>query len=107
MILDGSDSKDKDGKLKLYQWQQITGSKVVLDNANDIKASFISPLVTHDTILAFKLSVRDDKGGLDTAITTVKVVNNEPRSANIPDMPASDLEDNAASEGNMINSTAQ
>ena len=38
-ILDGSDSRDRDGKIDLYQWQQIKGPKVALENANNIEAS--------------------------------------------------------------------
>ena len=39
--------------------------------------SFISPAVNQDTMLVFKLTVTDDKGSSDSAITAVKVVNNE------------------------------
>jgi hypothetical protein len=79
VILDGSKSKDRDGKIESYRWQQIIGpiTKVALDNPNNIEANFISPQVSHDTILVFKLTVTDDKGSSDSAITSVKVVRNE------------------------------
>ena len=79
VILDGSKSKDRDGKIESYRWQQIIGpiTKVALDNPNNIEANFISPQVSHDTILVFKLTVTDDKGSSDSAITAVKVVRNE------------------------------
>ncbi|MGA9943014.1 MAG: metallophosphoesterase, partial [Nitrososphaeraceae archaeon] len=79
VILDGSKSKDSDGKIESYRWQQIIGpsTKVALDNPNNIEANFISPQVSHDTILVFKLTVIDDKGSSDSAITAVKVVRNE------------------------------
>jgi hypothetical protein len=37
VLLDGSDSIDRDGKIDLYQWQQIKGPKVALDDANNIR----------------------------------------------------------------------
>jgi chitinase len=79
VILDGSKSKDRDGKIESYRWQQIIGpiTKVALDNPNNIEANFISPQVSHDTILVFKLTVTDDKGSSNSAITAVKVVRNE------------------------------
>ena len=79
VILDGSKSKDSDGKIESYRWQQIIGpsTKVALDNPNNIEANFISPQVSHDTILVFKLTVTDDKDSSDSAITAVKVVRNE------------------------------
>ena len=107
VILDGSNSKDKDGKINSYQWQQIAGPKMNVDNVNSAKADFISPLVTHDTILVFKLRVTDDKGGLDSAITTIKVVDKDQRLANIPDLPASNLKNKPDRGGNVTNSTAQ
>ena len=69
VILDGSKSKDRDGKIESYRWQQILGpgTKVALDNPNNIEANFISPQVSHDTILVFKLTVIDDKGSSDSA----------------------------------------
>ena len=79
VILDGSKSKDRDGKIESYRWQQIIGpsTKVALDNPNNIEANFISPQVSHDTMLVFKLTVTDDKDSSDSAITAVKVVRNE------------------------------
>jgi hypothetical protein len=79
IILDGSKSKDRDGKIESYRWQQIIGpiTKVALDDPNNIEANFISPQVSHDTILVFKLTVTDDKGSSNSAITAVKVVRNE------------------------------
>src|SRR4029079_3367561 len=89
VILDGSKSKDRDGKIESYHWQQITGPSIAIANVNDIKMSFISPLVNQDTMLVFKLTVTDDKGGSHSAITAVMVVRNEgvpsASSSNVPD----------------------
>jgi Concanavalin A-like lectin/glucanases superfamily/Calcineurin-like phosphoesterase len=76
VTLDGTKSNDKDGKIESYQWQQISGPKVELDNSNKSKSDFVSPSVDHDVILVFKLTVTDDKGGSDSSITVVKVAKN-------------------------------
>lgn len=77
VILDGSKSKDRDGKIESYHWQQIRGPSIALANVNDIEMSFISPAVNQDTMLLFKITVTDDGGDSDSAITAVKVINNE------------------------------
>ena len=61
VLLDGSDSNDRDGKIDLYEWEPIKGPRVALDDVNNIEARFISPSVNHDTILVFKLTIMDDK----------------------------------------------
>ena len=109
-ILDGSNSNDRDGKIELYQWQQIKGPKVALDDANNIKASFISPQVDHDTILVFKLTIVDDNGGSNSAITAVKVINNQESPSitpNIPDPSISEPEDKSVKTGDVTNSTGE
>lgn len=79
VTLDGSKSNDRDGKIKSYQWQQISGLRVDLENTNKSNANFVSPPVTHDIVFVFKLTVEDDKGGSDSAITVVRVIG-EPRA---------------------------
>ena len=108
VLLDGSDSRDRDGKIDLYQWQQIKGPKVALENANNIEASFISPQVNHDAILVFKLTIVDDNGGSNSAITTVKVIDNQESPSvppKIPDPSISNPEDKSVKTGDVINST--
>ena len=110
VLLDGSDSRDRDGKIDLYQWQQIKGPKVALENANNIEASFISPQVNHDTILVFKLTIVDDNGGSNSAITTVKVIDNQESPSvppKIPDPSISNPEDKSVKTGDVINSTGE
>ncbi len=108
VLLDGSDSIDRDGKIDLYQWQQIKGPKVALEDANNIKASFISPQVNHDTILVFKLTIVDDNGGSNSAITTVKVIDNQ-ESPSIPpkirDPSISNPRDKSVKTGDVTNAT--
>jgi hypothetical protein len=73
MVLDGSGSKDRDGKIISYQWQQLRGPKVDLDGSSKIKAKFVVPSIEHGEILAFKLTVTDERGGSASAITAVKI----------------------------------
>lgn len=109
VFLDGSESKDRDGKIESYHWQQVTGPLIALDNVNAIKLSFISPAVDQDTMLAFKLTVKDDNDGSDSAITAVKIANNEKEaptvSSNVPDTTPSNPEDNSVNAERANNST--
>lgn len=110
VLLDGSDSIDRDGKIDLYQWQQIKGPKVALDDANNIEASFISPPVNHDTILVLKLTIMDDNGGSNSAVTTVKVLNSQESPSGpskIPDLSISNPEDKSVKTGDVNNSTGE
>ena len=111
VILDGSKSKDRDGKIESYHWQQITGPSIALANVNDIKMSFISPAVNQDTKLVFKLTVTDDKGGSHSAITAVMVVRNEgvpsASSSNVPDSSTSNLQNSSNRIEDVGNSTIE
>jgi len=111
VTLDGSASKDKDGKIKSYLWQQISGPKVNLENANNLVALFKASSVTHDSILVFKLTITDDKGGKDSAITSVKVRNEKQTSSSLPNtlnLPTSNPEQTGITRnGNLTNSTIQ
>ena len=111
VILDGSKSKDRDGKIESYHWQQITGPSIALANVNDIKMSFISPLVNQDTMLFFKLTVTDDKGSSHSASTAVKVVGNEEvpvvPSSSVPDSSTSNLQNSSNRIEDLGNSTIE
>jgi len=54
VILDGSRSFDKDGEIISYKWEQITGPKVVLQHADEIKSSFLAPYVFENSLLGFQ-----------------------------------------------------
>lgn len=108
VALDGSKSKDKDGKIESYQWQQISGPKVDLGNANKSKANFVSPSVNHDTVLVFKLTITDDRGGSNSAITAIKVVRNvqpQPLSPSTPGDSTSKNSERSSSEQNVTESS--
>lgn len=62
VVLDGSRSFDKDGEIISYKWEQITGPKVLLRHADEIKSSFLAPSVFVNSLLGFKLTVSDNIG---------------------------------------------
>jgi hypothetical protein len=78
--LDGSASSDADGTIESYQWQQVGGPPVSINNADSINADFDAPSVTTDTIVSFSLEVTDNDGASDTDIIsiTIKQVNKAP-----------------------------
>jgi hypothetical protein len=71
--LDGGKSRDEDGKIVSYKWEQTDGPKVDLKNSDEKTASFDVPLKAADSKLSFKLTVVDDKDGSDSDDTTVQV----------------------------------
>jgi len=109
VILDGSRSNDRDGKIESYQWQQASGPKINLDDENKIKPEFVAPSVEHDAILVFRLIVTDEKGGSDSAITAVKITNEQspPSISNIPDSSDSNSEADLPQLTNVTNSSAR
>ena len=71
--------------------------------------SFVSPTINQDTMLVFKLTVTDDKGSSDSAITAVKIINDgelpPALSSNIPDSSTSNPDDNSVKTEHINNST--
>ncbi len=61
VTLDGSSSTD-DTVIGAYQWTQITGPAVSLENANSSVASFTAIDVEADTLVEFQLTVTDENG---------------------------------------------
>lgn len=80
---------DTDGSIVSYSWSQTGTPTVSLTTLTASSVSFIAPAVTSDTVLAFTLTVTDDRGATGTASTmvTVKNVNQLPiASATAPVM---------------------
>lgn len=59
VTLNGSSSTDPDGDTLSYQWQQISGPAVTLNNANSAITSFSAGAVSQDEVLVFELTVND------------------------------------------------
>ena len=81
ITLDGSDSVDMDGSIQSYQWIQISGPEVVLENASSFSPWFIVPVITDETAqLVFELTVVDDTGlyGSDEVKAVVRKAENGP-----------------------------
>lgn len=74
--LNGSDSRDSDGSISSYSWEQVSGQLVSLENADTSEASFETPEVSPDNEdLVFELTVRDNDGATATDTVTVTIVN--------------------------------
>lgn len=75
LILDGSMSFDRDGKIVRYQWEQTAGPhQLPIENANSPRAMVLIPTVDADEVYAFEITVMDNHGysASDTAKVTVK-----------------------------------
>ena len=75
VTLVGSGSDPENQPLS-YQWQQISGSTVTINNANNPQASFTAPSAA--TSLEFSLTITDDFGLTSSANVTVTVIAAEP-----------------------------
>ena len=62
VTLDGSASEAPGGTIEHYQWQQISGTQVMLQNADQAQATFAAPSVTVNTALEFELTITDHLG---------------------------------------------
>ncbi|MGR8978523.1 MAG: FG-GAP-like repeat-containing protein [Gammaproteobacteria bacterium] len=62
--LDGSQSNDPDGQIVAWNWRQIGGPTVILNNDTGPTASFIAPKLKgqKNLILSFELTVTDNDG---------------------------------------------
>jgi len=65
-VLDGSNSSDSDGTIVSYQWQQLSGTPVSLQNATTATASFVTNGLVGGEILTFELTVIDNNGAVAT-----------------------------------------
>lgn len=74
VTLDGSQSSDPNGDVLSFQWTQVTGPAVTLNNATSTIATFISPFVESDTLLQFQLTVSDPGGLADSAVINITVL---------------------------------
>ena len=79
VVLSGN-GVDPDGDSLSYQWSQIDGPSVSLNNANTPVASFTAPSVTTQSNLTLQLRVTDVNGasGTDLMIVTINPSNQAP-----------------------------
>ena len=69
--LDGSMSTDPDGTITTYQWEQISGDLISLENTTDPVLTFSAPDTNQSLELVFRLTVTDNRG--ESAQDTVSV----------------------------------
>lgn len=60
--LTGKRSKDSDGSITDYLWQQISGEEVLITTTIDSDISFTAPEVSTATTLEFSLTILDNQG---------------------------------------------
>ncbi len=88
VCLDGSNSKDPDGGVLTYKWEQISGPAVTLDDPAFYQPLFNAPYVDAEgASLVFKLTVTDQEGlsATDTCIINIIYINNPPVANAGPD----------------------
>jgi hypothetical protein len=83
VTLDGSGSTDPDFDPLTYTWEQTAGPAVTLvfspGDTDHVMPMFITPWVSADTDVKFKLTVSDFPGSSKSAYVTVKILNwNQP-----------------------------
>ena len=71
--LDGGDSKDQDGKIMSYKWEQTDGPEVELKDSDKQVAVLDVPESVADSTLVFKLTVTDDKDATGEDDVTIKI----------------------------------
>ena len=85
--LDGSKSSNPSGGPLTYQWDQIGGPLVTIQNGSTARASFEAPVVSSPTVLQFRLTVAG-AGGTSSATVAITV---QPAIAPEPPPPAPDF----------------
>ncbi len=83
VVLDGSNSSDKDDGIQSYSWVQVVGPRVTLSDGDTVQASFTAPELQDNeeiTIITFMLTVTDAGGQKATDSTDVTVNNFEKKN---------------------------
>jgi hypothetical protein len=73
VALDGSRSSDPDGRPLSFQWDQIGGPPVVLDDRNKVDPRFTAPKLRDGATLTFRLTVANNLGDTRTDDVLVRV----------------------------------
>jgi hypothetical protein len=79
VVLNGSNSSDKDDGIQSYSWVQTLGPRVELSDEHAVQASFTAPELEdgEEITITFMLTVDDAAGQKDTDSTDVTVTNFE------------------------------
>jgi hypothetical protein len=82
VVLDGSNSSDRDDGIQSYSWVQTVGPRVVLSDEDTVQASFTAPELKNaeKIIISFMLTVTDAGGQKATASTDITVNNFEKKN---------------------------
>jgi hypothetical protein len=78
VTLDGAASSDPDGSIVLYNWRQVSGTTVTINNITAVKPDIAS---IQPGVYVFELRVTDDRGGIDfdsVQVTVNGVANQAP-----------------------------
>jgi len=74
IILDGSKSHDLNGKITSYSWRQTTGPSVNLNSTFTPAVKFNSTCETTNSVLTFRLTVKDNSNATSSSLIHVNVV---------------------------------
>ncbi len=74
VALDGTASADPDGVIATFEWQQVSGPGVTLENPNTAAPFFAAPGVPGPTQISFELTVTDNEGAHDTSTVAITIV---------------------------------
>jgi len=66
-------ASDTDGQIASYQWNQLSGASVSIENDTTMTMNFSAPLVEQDTSLEFQITVLDDDGAQATATISIGI----------------------------------
>ncbi|MEE4110936.1 MAG: S8 family serine peptidase [Halieaceae bacterium] len=72
--LDGSGSRDSDGSISSFAWEQTAGPPVTLAGAGTAAASFTAPSFVGEQTLTFGLTVTDNDGATASDSVTVTIL---------------------------------
>ena len=108
VTLDGSASSDREGNIASYQWAQVSGINVTLNNSSAAIAEFITP--NESANLKFKLTVTDLQGEsaeqtFDISVNSNQlpvVLINTPAAVNSGDNIILDGSNSSDSDGNIV-----
>ncbi len=68
------EGEDVDGEIVSYKWSQVSGTSVAFEGGDTQYLSFVAPETSHQQqVLAFKLTVVDDKGAESADVVQIIV----------------------------------